>query len=136
MNYTENYQLPQWEKTDRILMEDFNEAMTKLDETMETLASGKAEIVFGSYTGKGVYGEENPNVLNLGFSPRAVLVMGEGSSNGDSIMMLNPMLVTRLNSTDNYCTVTWMETGVKWHSNHVGFQFNRTGKTYYYLALK
>lgn len=31
MNYTENYHLPQWEETDRIMRADFNEAMSNLD---------------------------------------------------------------------------------------------------------
>ena len=31
LNYTENYQLPQWEKSDRVLMEDFNAANNKVD---------------------------------------------------------------------------------------------------------
>lgn len=31
MNYTENYQLPQWVESDRVLMEDFNGAMSKVD---------------------------------------------------------------------------------------------------------
>ena len=31
MKQTSNYQLNQWEKTDRILMEDFNEDNRKID---------------------------------------------------------------------------------------------------------
>ena len=31
MNYTTNYHLPPWVETDRILMEDFNEAMSGID---------------------------------------------------------------------------------------------------------
>ena len=31
MNYTQNYQLPQWVTTDRVLMADFNDAMAKTD---------------------------------------------------------------------------------------------------------
>ena len=31
MNYTTNYHLPQWVESDRILMEDFNQAMETLD---------------------------------------------------------------------------------------------------------
>ncbi len=32
MNYTTNYHLPQWVESDRILMEDFNQAMADIDE--------------------------------------------------------------------------------------------------------
>ena len=31
MNYTTNYHLPQWVETDRIMMEDFNDAMSGID---------------------------------------------------------------------------------------------------------
>ena len=31
MNYTENYQLPQWAESDRVLMEDFNHTMINLE---------------------------------------------------------------------------------------------------------
>ena len=31
MNYTTNYHLPQWVESDRIMMEDFNEAMSGID---------------------------------------------------------------------------------------------------------
>ena len=34
MKQTSNYQLNQWEKTDRILMEDFNEDNRKIDEAL------------------------------------------------------------------------------------------------------
>ena len=38
MNYTENYQLNQWEQTDRVLMEDFNADNAKLDAALKTNA--------------------------------------------------------------------------------------------------
>ena len=37
MNYTENYQLPQWEEADRLLRTDFNDAMTKVDTGLSVL---------------------------------------------------------------------------------------------------
>ena len=49
MNYTQNYQLPQWESSDRILMDDFNDAMEKLEDGL----SEKIGITFGTYTGNG-----------------------------------------------------------------------------------
>ena len=35
MNYTTNYHLPQWVAEDRILMEDFNEAMESIDSNVK-----------------------------------------------------------------------------------------------------
>lgn len=34
MNYTENYQLPQWVESDRVLMDDFNAANAKVDQAL------------------------------------------------------------------------------------------------------
>ena len=44
MTKTEHYNLPQWEKTDRVLMEDFNEAMTDIDEAMAELKTAIAYV--------------------------------------------------------------------------------------------
>ena len=38
MNYTENYQLNQWEQTDRVLMDDFNADNAKLDAALKANA--------------------------------------------------------------------------------------------------
>ena len=37
-NYTTNYQLPKWEKTDRVQMKDFNDMTATLDEALHGLA--------------------------------------------------------------------------------------------------
>ena len=42
MNYTKNYRLPQWVKSDRIMMDDFNAAMSSMESGM-TRAEGKAD---------------------------------------------------------------------------------------------
>ena len=39
MNYTNKYQLPQWIKSDRILMDDFNNAMSAIENGMAANAS-------------------------------------------------------------------------------------------------
>ena len=46
MDYTQNYHLPQWEKTDRVLMDDFNSAMANLDEGISA-AQSTAEALAG-----------------------------------------------------------------------------------------
>ena len=65
MNQTTNYQLSQWESTDRILMEDFNSDNAKLDgllaeledrtATLESAAQGfgNCQLYFQTYTGNG-----------------------------------------------------------------------------------
>ena len=91
MNYTKNYRLPQWVKSDRIMMDDFNAAMASMESGM-TRAEGKADTaistanaarqtanasaaarpyVVGSYTGDG-----ETKTITLGFRPSAVLSSG------------------------------------------------------------
>ena len=69
-NYTENYGLCQWEATDQVLREEFNQDNTKVDAALSNLEEKKAEqsamqqlgqrleqlegmpqLLIGSYTG-------------------------------------------------------------------------------------
>ena len=65
MKQTSNYQLNQWEKTDRILMEDFNGDNAKVDAALKALDTnvnaaavaltkcGNCQIYTTSYSGNG-----------------------------------------------------------------------------------
>ena len=81
-NHTPNYQLSQWERTDRVLMEDFNADNAKIDAALGTLAgqvSGKADAsalaavsqsrncqaATTSYTGTGTSGENAPSSVSF-----------------------------------------------------------------------
>ncbi len=66
MDHTTNYQLPQWVKSDRIMMDDFNDANSKIDAAL-TL---KCEAVAGTYIGDGA---STGQTISLGFTPAAVL---------------------------------------------------------------
>ena len=66
MTKTTNYQLNQWEKSDRIMMDDFNADNQKIDAALAALP----KLVTGTYTGTGVY----PRTIDLGFLPKAVVL--------------------------------------------------------------
>lgn len=55
MNYTENYHLPQWEETDRIMRTDFNAAMASLEggltECRDAAAAGSVQASSALYAG-------------------------------------------------------------------------------------
>ena len=61
---TTNYSLPQWSKSDRIQMSDFNAAMSTIDAAL----AGKSGVTFGTYTGNGAASR----TISLGFTPKAV----------------------------------------------------------------
>ena len=95
MTKTTNYQLPKWEKTDRVQMKDFNDMTATLDTALkanadavaakaeaetvtaiaQTIASSKiCRAKSGTYTGTGLSGQNHPNSVECGFCP-AVLVL-------------------------------------------------------------
>ena len=47
MTKTTNYQLPKWEKTDRIQMDDFNDAMSKIDAAVAAANDAAAALSGG-----------------------------------------------------------------------------------------
>ena len=45
MNYTSNYHLPQWVETDKIMMQDFNQAMADIDAGIAGEKSAREQAV-------------------------------------------------------------------------------------------
>ena len=88
MNYTQNHHLPQWVKSDRIRMDDFNDAMASIESGMSANAQAAASAQAtadralsnsggslhfyystGSYPGTGA-----DRFVELGFEPTFVIV--------------------------------------------------------------
>lgn len=89
MNYTQNYHLPQWEKTDRIVMEDFNqmcagidsgirEAKTAADTAQaaaeEAKSTAKTALSNKNYVTGTYNGSVSSQEIHLGFKPSAVII--------------------------------------------------------------
>lgn len=100
MEQTSNYQLNQWDKTDHILMEDFNPDNAKLEQVLAGMAGAQSEmqtalvkcgnckIVYGSYTGNGTYGSENHSGLTFDLMPIYVVVIPSFAINNKSAVIL------------------------------------------------
>ena len=73
MTKTEHYQLPQWEKTDRVLREDFNKAMANIEQAIyaagETAKAAPA-CVAGTYLGN-----DGEISVALGFCPSFMMIL-------------------------------------------------------------
>ena len=69
-NYTEHYQLHQWEGSDSFLRTDFNEDLEKIDTVLGALSVER--IAQGSYVGDGT----NDRIIQLPFAPKFVIVFG------------------------------------------------------------
>ena len=161
MNYTTNYHLPQWVEEDRILMEDFNDAMADIDQGLQgaktaadsaqaaaaaaqstaSAAQSTADNAFcpdympfaaGNYTGTG-----EDITITLGFRPSAMLFHGlfqSGSSGGgnDYSLYTDGSLYTgKVQFTAEGFKVL-APTG----SAYPHPDINKSGKRYAYLALR
>ena len=89
-NKTPNYQLSQWERDDKIQMEDFNADNAKIDTALRAQAAtcaslqtllnkkGNCSISTFTYTGNGSYGPEAPTVISFPQQPVAYIIFGRG----------------------------------------------------------
>ena len=151
MNKTANFQLTQWEKTDRILMEEFNSDNEKIDTALKSnadkaaalqtaLAScGNCKIVYGTYTGNGKYGSANPNKLTFSGKPVLVIVQAQNNStNFDFHLRMIRGCDWAVGDRGNYSytnSVAWGENYVSWYNDKAETQFNLQNSVYSYIAL-
>lgn len=180
MKKTDKYQLNQWEKSDRIQMEDFNadnmkmeqalgalvtqltaeanarsEAVTAesnarkaADTALENTLSGKGNcrIAYGTYTGKGTYGEGNANKLTFDFEPKIVIIQHANGATGEStsssasdyimLTLVKPQKEFYKMNGNATVYITWTGNSVSWVSyNTAAMQMNLSNTTYLYLAL-
>ena len=158
MTKTTNYQLNQWAKSDRVMMDDFNADNTKIDAALkanadtaaantQTLAAqaqaiaklGNGAVAFGTYTGNGKSGSSYPNTLNFPHKPVLVFVQATERDPIFRMMLVRGSKWASASPTDpsNYSkiVVNWTETSVTWYSeaNDSG-QLNRN-ISYNYAAL-
>lgn len=125
---TENYELHVWEPGDDFLRSEFNTNFAALD----------GLLVTGSYTGDKAPGR----IIQLGFTPRAVLVMMKGyqsSTGSDRSGGLFLKDVPLMDLTRPLAEV--VEGGFQLHSelpssSSYNNYINHTGYYYTYLALK
>ena len=151
MNKTANFQLTQWEKTDRIMMEDFNRDNAAIDTALKgnadkaaalqtALAScGNCKIVYGTYTGNGKYGKDNPNQLTFDGNPLFVIIKGSiGSAPTLGIQAMRGWYTAYTGSADSstVCHLTWGEHSLSWYNSQSSSdQFNTSDSVYPYIAL-
>ncbi len=162
MNYTTNYHLPQWVESDRILMEDFNEAMSGIDggiaeakttaETAESkadtaqsaaeAAQNSAAALADAYTPSnkpyvvGSYSGSGvgKKEITLGFRPAAVLISGDSYTTDEADLVLYSAIVT---ADGPGLVVEITDTGfeVAVVGSYMPF-LNRSGYSYRYIAFR
>lgn len=131
MNYTTNYHLPQWVEEDRIMMEDFNEAMAGIDEGMSDNAAAAAELpyVVGNYVGNG-----STQNISIGFMPSFLLVRQESTKLIQTDCYTNYSIT---GETDPYATLLLTEDGFQLiHRQNLANSINVNQKVYVYIAFR
>ena len=156
MIHTTNYQLPKWEKTDRVQMKDFNDMTATLDAALkanadtaaantQTLAAqaqaiaklGNCKVVAGSYTGDGTYGADHAITLNFSHKPMLVFVQAKERNAHYRMMLLRDSLWAFPYAADKYnqTNVTWGATSVSWYSTYSKDGQANNQLEYQYVAL-
>lgn len=153
MKKTKNFELNQWESTDRILMDDFNNDNDKIDAALGTLKTasesqaatlaqhaatltqlGNCRIYTTSYYGNGKFGSNSPNTLTFSAAPLVMLVFGATEA-----MFCSPTSGRGFSwdAASNYMIDCYYKDGtVTWYStSNANGQMNRLGYGYQVIAL-
>lgn len=103
--------------------------------TLDQVMGFPCQMYTGSYVGTGAYGTDNPNELTFPFEPKIIIgITPEDDSSALTRSMIRPNQQSYVGSYPLY--VTWDGNSVSWYSLNGGTQqLNRSGKTYYYVAL-
>ena len=164
-NYTEHYDLCQWEAADQVQRTDFNADNAKVDAALDGLEHGKAAqdevdvltdtvaaltetitalsgnmgnctIYRTSYVGTGTYGTESPNSITFPKQPLVVLI-GDCGTDGRFFHAIYGMTKTFAQATGySVNNLGWSGNTLTWnHHMGPGGQLNSAGVTYQVVAL-
>ena len=130
MNYTENYHLPQWVESDRIMMTDFNQAMENIDAGIAATA-----YAVGEYTGDGKNMTDGGQLIRLGFHPRFVIVTRGWTSPNNPASTF--MAVGEKTASDVEKYIALEDDGFRVGLNGTAyFKLNTADTVYTYMALR
>ena len=140
MTKTTNYQLNQWAKSDRLMMDDFNADNQKIDAAL----AAKSRVACGVYTGDGTASR----TIDLDFTPKAVLVLsakyllastdnttryGGLALTGHPVYACDDTRLPVVSVTENGFIVT--KESITYFSKNYAANSNTNGDNYLYLAI-
>ena len=147
-NHTPNYQLSQWERDDRILMDDFNADNAKIDAALDGLAEtaaghaaelerkGNCQISSYTYIGNGRFGEANPTRIPF---PKGTFLLTIMTQLGT----FQPILpgtenIDWVESSGRHSSpITWTATSMSIYSTwRDAYQFNSLNTKYTVLSFR
>ena len=145
MTKTTNYQLNQWAKSDRIMLEDFNADNLKVDSALAALGEAIAaapKIAVGSYTGSGSCGASSPRTLTFAFQPKLVIVVENSWDylKAGTALISGQSLSAGIGGGTNSgaclsLTVSWSGNSVTWYGPSAEKQLDMENTGYFYCAI-
>ncbi len=145
MTKTTNYQLNQWAKSDRIMMDDFNADNLKVDSALAALGEAIAaapKIAVGSYTGSGSCGASSPRTLTFAFQPKLVIVVENSWDylKAGTALISGQSLSAGIGGGTNSgaclgLTVSWSGNSVTWYGPSAEKQLDVENCEYFYCAV-
>ena len=127
MATTQNLHLPQFEGSDRIHHDDFNEAFEKIDTAVA--AAGNCRIATGSYIGTGKCGNNHPNTLTFDFPPQIVIIKRKAHGTMPTVLLcadtcaqsyISPTSGGQLAVSANGSSISWFHDGGNWTGTSSG----------------
>lgn len=144
MNQTENYQLNQWEMTDRIRMEDFNADNARIDAALSDQAAsltalaaavplrGNCQIYYTTYVGRGIGNANASRILTFPHRPLAVFI----SSTSANCFALYGTERVLANKNYNFATCfLWRDNSAIWYGDGPATGLDNLNETYRVVAL-
>lgn len=144
-----------FQSSDSFNMAGFNNMISQINSGVDSEIANLPKVVFGSYVGTGLSGEDNPCVLTFDFAPKIVCVSDEygilASVDWADNFFINACFVESWPSTfdpaagfglkgqrcgrrsEDGKTISWYNSISV--SDSAGRQLNESGKTYYYMAI-
>lgn len=104
MNKTANFQLNQWEKTDRVMMEDFNADNAKIE---AALSNRNCQFYTATYKGDG----NATKTWDFPAKPIMVLIAGQSIT---TMIQGSPIGFTQFGANSGRLHVTWDGNRVTW----------------------
>lgn len=117
------------------------EYKTVITNSFGEIVSDAVRVDYGKYIGTGTNGQSNPNVMNFGFNPHAIIIRRNSSGaangeNGEALIMIAGMSQCYSGNSNYPINITWDGNSVTWWANNnATLQYNASGGGYYYIAI-
>ena len=139
-NHTDKLGLSLWAANDPVLRADFNSDNQKLEAAYKYVP----RMVWGSYTGDGTFGAENPNDLHFTFTPCFVVILTASTyAAHPAATFING--ISSLSGLGHYessayamkLKISWGDNSVSWYTQAetAAKQLNDEGVTYSFFAI-